>query len=148
MVDLTREAVDDTAQVCVARFGFRDMPRRVEQTPQIEQHEEQQESQKTSSRTRFYRFIRIKSQNACLVNYFSTNRMQINSNEKLLAENHEIFPVEIGPKVNCLCSRKLGQKKPVSIVCFSDWIVNSYPSFRPSDRISSFCVFSGDVCGK
>ena len=36
MVDLTCEAVDDTAQVCVACFGFRNMPRRVGQTPQIE----------------------------------------------------------------------------------------------------------------
>ena len=36
MVDLTREAVDDTAQVCVACFRFRNMPRRVGQPPQIE----------------------------------------------------------------------------------------------------------------
>ena len=30
------EAVDDTAQVCVARFGFRNMQRRVGQTPRFE----------------------------------------------------------------------------------------------------------------
>ena len=36
MVNLTSEAVDNTAQVCVACFGFRNMPRRVGQPPQIE----------------------------------------------------------------------------------------------------------------
>ena len=36
MVDIASEAVDDTAQLCVACFGFRNMPRRVGQTPLIE----------------------------------------------------------------------------------------------------------------
>ena len=37
----------------------------------------------------FFRFIRIKSQNACLMIYFSTNQMQIESNENVLAEYHK-----------------------------------------------------------
>ena len=34
-VDFTCEAVDDAVQVCVAGFGFRNMSRRVGQTPRV-----------------------------------------------------------------------------------------------------------------
>ena len=36
MVDLTCEAVNDAAQVCAAGFDFRNMPRQVGKTPQVE----------------------------------------------------------------------------------------------------------------
>ena len=50
MVNLTCEAVDGTAQVCVACLGFRNMPRRVGQTPQSEYHEEQKKPPKEQKR--------------------------------------------------------------------------------------------------
>ena len=80
MVDLTCEAVDDTAQAYVACLGFRNIPRPVGQTPQIESHE------RGSLKVRLVTFdciclIRIERQNACLVIHHSTNQMQIESNE-------------------------------------------------------------------
>ena len=48
----------------------------------------------------FFRFIRIKCQNACLVIHFSINQMQIESHQKKLTEYHKkkfLVLIKMGP---------------------------------------------------
>ena len=56
MVVLTCEAVDDTAQVCGACFGIRNMPRRVGQAPRFEYPREQRGPKRLLVDLLFFRY--------------------------------------------------------------------------------------------
>ena len=71
-----------TTRLKLEWLAFRNMPRRVGQTLQIEYLVTRRATKDFVSNSFFFVFVRIKCQNACLVIHFSTNQMQTKSSEK------------------------------------------------------------------